>query len=183
MTTPTNIKNSSQLKCRFVILVSKFGEKNFFHQQPEEKQKGVMRKNKDMKKKVKKKSSFKYQAQAPTNAINPAPATTAAQASTLLLPLSTPYDRSLKKSSASNSTSPAKSNNPLLTAFIIPTINKPASPAGSYRLCTTNPIACPNGVVVPYASAISHGFGLEGGNIEWGMAAMREPRARPSKVW
>lgn len=35
--------------------------------------------------------------------------------------------------------------------------------------------------MVPYARAMSHGLSDEGGNC--GMAAMREPRARPSKVW
>ena len=41
-------------------------------------------------------------------------------------------------------------------------------------------MACPMGVVVPYASVISQGFGLRGGNAV--IPAMREPRARPSKV-
>lgn len=41
-------------------------------------------------------------------------------------------------------------------------------------------MAWPMGVVAPYASTMSHGLGEEAGKE---MAAMREPKARPSKDW
>ena len=42
-------------------------------------------------------------------------------------------------------------------------------------------MACPMGVVIPYSTLMNHGFRLV---VEKdGMAAIREPKARPSNVW
>ena len=65
-------------------------------------------------------------------------------------------------------------------AFIIPTINKPVWDAGSYNLRVARPIACPMGVVVPYAKHINQGFQEPLSNAF--RPAMREPSARPSNV-
>lgn len=118
-------------------------------------------------------------AQAPTTAIPTAPNPTAANATILLRPLNSLQESSLKKSSANNSTNPAKINNPLEIAFMMPTINSPVFDRGEYSVCVASPMACPTGVVIPYAKAINHGCSAPGAHLR---TAMREPRANPSKV-
>ena len=94
---------------------------------------------------------------------------------------------------ASNSTRLAHSNNPAERAFIVPTRINADLDAGSYDVPGENssarPMACPIGVVSPYANAISVGLIVRGirtpqttDSLENLSKAIRVPSPRPSNV-
>ena len=94
---------------------------------------------------------------------------------------------------ASNSTRLAHNNNPAERAFIVPTRINADLDAGSYDVPGENssarPMACPIGVVSPYANAMSIGFTVRGIRIPQTIVslenlskAIRVPRPSPSNV-
>ena len=84
-------------------------------------------------------------AHAPTKLMPIAPTNTNRQAATRRFPRSTRQLSSLRKSSESSSTSDAYTSKPDEIAFMMPTISRPTSEKGSYRVWVARPMAWPVG--------------------------------------